>query len=170
MANTYGLPEVGAVLCSVTLSHAGGDNGASSAITERAIYNWGVHFVALSLTVCTTKCQTLHSYPCQLIHMKKIIQGNWVIIQFNKLLPLLLGNRKGQGSKMIQFTIHHNYLWKLLIGIKKMLTYEAEAKWAPFRRRNFQMHFLEWKPCFYKKIHGPVFQEVQLVICHHWLR
>ena len=36
VANTYGPPEVGAVLCSVALSHAGGENGASSAIIERA--------------------------------------------------------------------------------------------------------------------------------------
>ena len=25
---------------------------------------------------------------------------------------------------------------------------EAEAKWTPFRRRHFQMHFLQWK-CFF---------------------
>ena len=37
VANTYGPPEVRAVLCSVALSHAGGENGASSTITERAL-------------------------------------------------------------------------------------------------------------------------------------
>ena len=37
VANTYGPLEVGAVLCSVALSHAGGENGACSAITERAL-------------------------------------------------------------------------------------------------------------------------------------
>ena len=37
VANTYGLLEVRAVLCSVALSHAGGENGASSAITERTL-------------------------------------------------------------------------------------------------------------------------------------
>ena len=36
VANTYGPPEVRAVLCSVALSHEGGENGASSSITERS--------------------------------------------------------------------------------------------------------------------------------------
>ena len=26
-----------------------------------------------------------------------------------------------------------------------MLTHEAETKWTPFRRRHFQVHFVEWK-------------------------
>ena len=38
-ANTNGPAEVRAVLCSVALSHAGGENGASSTITERALLN-----------------------------------------------------------------------------------------------------------------------------------
>ena len=38
-------------------------------------------------------------------------------------------------------------LLKLLPHLSRPITYhiEAEAKWMPFRRRHFQVHFLEWR-------------------------
>ena len=55
MANTYGPPEVGAVLCSVALSHAGGENGASSAINERALLQWNTLTLMQPRDICGNK-------------------------------------------------------------------------------------------------------------------
>ena len=44
----------------------------------------------------------------------------------------------GESNKSLRNIIHKKWVCRLL-------HIEAETKWTQFRRRQFQMHFLEWK-------------------------
>ena len=45
----------------------------------------------------------------------------------------------------IGHAFHWRAIYRSLLGIFLILTHWGRDKWTPFRRRHFQMHFLEWK-------------------------
>ena len=74
-------------------------------------------------------------------------------------------------GKRVMSWRHHRFIDYRGDGNIATLTHWGRDKWTPFRRRHFQMHFLEKKMFELRlKFHWSLFPRVQLAIFQQWFR
>ena len=66
------------------------------------------------------------------------ILAPWILLSGMLIFPRTVTTDNSQ-------LLHEGEMWDIIHECNVWLTHWSRDKWPPFRRRHFQMHFLEWK-------------------------